>query len=129
MAASSAELSSLATALDELSRRITVHADAADAAKDEETARELFAIERALTSANRRLARWPSGWRPTLRRALTLTAARHPAPLAGRWSPDRAIGPGRGEGTPKGAFARAGRAADPEHRSAEPVGGNRFRDL
>ena len=36
--------------------------------------------------------------------------------------------PERGEGTPKGAFARAGRAADPEHRSAEPVGGNRFRD-
>ena len=57
MASSSAELSSLATALDDLSRRITVHADAADAAKDEETARELFAIERALNSANRRLAR------------------------------------------------------------------------
>jgi hypothetical protein len=57
MAASSAELSSLATALDELTGRVTAHADAADAAKDEETARELFAIERALTSANRRLAR------------------------------------------------------------------------
>ncbi|MGO8870257.1 MAG: hypothetical protein ACLQPH_02445 [Acidimicrobiales bacterium] len=57
MAASSAELSSLATALDELTRRVTAHADAADAAKDEETAKELFAVERALTSANRRLAR------------------------------------------------------------------------
>ena len=57
MAASSAELSSLATALDELTRRITVHADAADVDKDEETARELFAIERSLNSANRRLAR------------------------------------------------------------------------
>jgi len=57
MAASSAELSSPATALDELTRRVTVHADAANAAKDEETARELFAIERALGSANRRLAR------------------------------------------------------------------------
>lgn len=57
MAASSAELSSLATALDELTRRVTVHADAANAAKDEETARELFAIERALNSANRRMAR------------------------------------------------------------------------
>jgi hypothetical protein len=52
-----AELSSLATALDELTRRVTAHADAADAAKDEETARELFAIERALSGANRRLAR------------------------------------------------------------------------
>ena len=57
MVASSAELSSLATALDELSRRVTAHADAADVAKDEETARELFAIERALNSANRRLAK------------------------------------------------------------------------
>ena len=57
MAASSAELSSLATALDELARRVTAHADAADTAKDEETARELFAIERALNTANRRLAR------------------------------------------------------------------------
>jgi DNA-binding ferritin-like protein len=57
MAANAAELSSLATALDELSRRITVHADAADEAKDEETARELFAIERSLNSANRRLSR------------------------------------------------------------------------
>ena len=35
--------------------------------------------------------------------------------------------PGRDEGTPKGAFARAGRAADPELRSAKPIGGNRFR--
>ncbi len=57
MPSSSAELSSLATALDELTHRVTAHADAAHAARDEETARELFAIERALTSANRRLAR------------------------------------------------------------------------
>jgi hypothetical protein len=57
MAASSAELSSLATALDELTGRVTVHAESADAAKDEETARELFAIERSLTSATRRLSR------------------------------------------------------------------------
>jgi hypothetical protein len=53
----SAELSSLATALDELTRRVTAHADSANATTDEETARELFAIERALTTANRRLAR------------------------------------------------------------------------
>ena len=32
--------------------------------------------------------------------------------------------PGRGEGTPEGAFARAGRAADPDPYSVEPVGGN-----
>jgi len=57
MPASSAELSSLATALDELTRRVTAHAEAADTAKDEDTARELFAIERSLTAANRRLSR------------------------------------------------------------------------
>ncbi len=57
MPSSPAELSSLATALDELTHRVTVHAEAADAAKDEETARELFAIERSLVTANRRLAR------------------------------------------------------------------------
>ena len=117
MPASSAELSSLATALDELTRRVTVHAEAADAAKDEETARELFAIERSLASANRRLARL----------ALTLSAAdRQGRPPPGRR--ERPIGrtgrPGRGEGTPKGAFAEAGRAADPDPYSAEPVGGN-----
>lgn len=57
MPSTAAELSSLATALDELTARVTTHADAAHAAKDDETARELFAIERALTTANRRLAR------------------------------------------------------------------------
>jgi hypothetical protein len=57
MPATSAELSSLATALDELTRRVTAHAEAADGAKDEETARELFAVERSLAGANRRLSR------------------------------------------------------------------------
>ena len=57
MAATSAELSSLATALDELTHRVTVHAESADNVKDEETARELFAIERSLANANRRLSR------------------------------------------------------------------------
>jgi hypothetical protein len=59
----SAELSSLASALDELTRRVTVHADAAHGADDEEMARELFAIERALNSANRRLTRLAAGLR------------------------------------------------------------------
>lgn len=57
MSSAAAELSSLATALDELTQRVTTRAEAAHAAKDDETARELFAIERALTTANRRLAR------------------------------------------------------------------------
>jgi hypothetical protein len=57
MAVTAAELSSLSTALDELTHRISSHAEAADADRDEEVASELFAIERSLTSANRRLAR------------------------------------------------------------------------
>jgi hypothetical protein len=54
---SAAELSSLATALDELTRRVTEQADAAQTRREAETARELFAIERALNGANRRLSR------------------------------------------------------------------------
>ncbi len=57
MPSAAAELSSLATALDELTRRVTAHAEAAHAAKQDDTARELFAVERSLTTANRRLAR------------------------------------------------------------------------
>jgi len=57
MAASVAELSSLATALEDLTRRVTAHADAASHAKDEDMAKELFAIERALMGASRRLTR------------------------------------------------------------------------
>lgn len=57
MSSSNGELSSLATALDELTRRVTAHADQADASKDDETAKELFAIERALQGASRRLTR------------------------------------------------------------------------
>jgi hypothetical protein len=53
----SAELSSLSTALEDLTRRITAHAEAANAEKDEDTARELFGVERALDNANRRLAK------------------------------------------------------------------------
>jgi hypothetical protein len=57
MATTTAELSSLATALEDLTRRLTAHADAADAAHDDEVAKELFAIERALMGAGRRLSR------------------------------------------------------------------------
>jgi hypothetical protein len=57
MSASAGELSSIATALEELTRRVTTHAEAADAAKDDEAANELFAIERSMTGAGRRLSR------------------------------------------------------------------------
>jgi hypothetical protein len=63
MAASTAELSSLATALEDLTRRVTAHADAAHGAKEDEMAKELFAIERALMGASRRLTRLTSAMR------------------------------------------------------------------
>jgi hypothetical protein len=52
-----AELSSLATALSELTRRVGALAEQAEAARDEELATELFAVERALRGAGRRLER------------------------------------------------------------------------
>jgi hypothetical protein len=52
-----AELSSLATALEELRQRVTTIADQAASDHDDETASELFAVERALRGANRRLGR------------------------------------------------------------------------
>jgi hypothetical protein len=61
--ARAAELSSLATALDELTRRVSSHAESAHELKDDDTARELFAIERALNGANRRLSRLASALR------------------------------------------------------------------
>ncbi|MDQ3574678.1 MAG: hypothetical protein M3378_02190 [Actinomycetota bacterium] len=52
-----AELSSLATALGELSRRVTVIADAYAAAKRDDLASELYQAERGLNSAQRSLER------------------------------------------------------------------------
>jgi hypothetical protein len=60
MPAPRAELSSLATALEELRGRVAALADQARASQDEDTASELFAVERALTGASRRLGRLTS---------------------------------------------------------------------
>ena len=57
MPAPIAELSSVATALEELTRRVVTIADQAASDHDDETAAELFAVERALRGANRRLGR------------------------------------------------------------------------
>jgi hypothetical protein len=57
MPAPIAELSSVATALDELTRRLAVIADQAASEHDDDTASELFAVERALRGAVRRLGR------------------------------------------------------------------------
>ncbi|HVC70432.1 MAG TPA: hypothetical protein VNC61_09300 [Acidimicrobiales bacterium] len=57
MPAPRAELSSVATALDELTRRLVAIADQAATDHDDETASELFAVERALRGAVRRLGR------------------------------------------------------------------------
>ena len=57
MPAERAELSSLATALSDLTRRVGGLAEQAATERDEELAAELFAVERALRGAGRRLER------------------------------------------------------------------------
>jgi hypothetical protein len=57
MTAPSAELSSLATALDELTTRITAIADAYAGDRRDELAADLYAVERALAGATRRLTK------------------------------------------------------------------------
>jgi len=55
------ELSSLSSTLDELTRRVTALAEGARDAGDEELAVELFAVERSLAGALRRLLRATPG--------------------------------------------------------------------
>jgi len=56
-ASPSAELSSLATALDELTQRVSSIADAYAAAKRDDLAGELYQAERSLAGAKRSLGR------------------------------------------------------------------------
>ncbi len=51
------ELSSLASTLDELTRRVTALAEGAASGGDDDAATELFAVERALQGALRKLQR------------------------------------------------------------------------
>ena len=51
------ELSSIADMLEQLTRRITHMAEESQRAKQEGTAKELFAVERALLGAHRRVTR------------------------------------------------------------------------
>jgi uncharacterized protein Yka (UPF0111/DUF47 family) len=55
------ELSSLTGLIEQVTDRITKMADEASAAKEENVATELFAIERALSGAKRRLVRFLGG--------------------------------------------------------------------
>ena len=57
MTVPSAELSSLATALEELATRVTTIADQLSGSERDDMAVELFEVERALGGARRRLAR------------------------------------------------------------------------
>jgi len=52
-----AELSSLTTALDEMTKRVTAMADAYAEARREDLAGELYAVERQLANAVRRLGK------------------------------------------------------------------------
>jgi hypothetical protein len=55
---SEAELSSLSSTLKELNDRVSAMAEAAQAGGNEDMARELFAVERSLGGALRRLRRF-----------------------------------------------------------------------
>ena len=55
---SDAELSSLSSTLKELNDRVSAMAESAQASGNEDMARELFAVERALGGALRRLGRF-----------------------------------------------------------------------
>ena len=55
---SDAELSSLSSTLKELNDRVSAMAESAQAGGNEDMARELFAVERALGGALRRLRRF-----------------------------------------------------------------------
>jgi len=55
--ASNAELSSITSTLEELAQRVTAAAEQANAAGNEETASELFGVERSMAGALRRLRR------------------------------------------------------------------------
>ncbi len=58
---SQAELSSLETAIRELSERITVAADELVGTKQEDVALDLYDVERSLKTAQRRIARAAQG--------------------------------------------------------------------
>ena len=57
MSTPTAELSSLATALEELTRRLVTIADGYAGARREDVAGELYSVERHLANATRRLSR------------------------------------------------------------------------
>jgi outer membrane murein-binding lipoprotein Lpp len=57
MPADRSELSSIASLLDQLTKRVSAMAEQAEAIKDETVAFELYAIERTLVGANRRISR------------------------------------------------------------------------
>ncbi len=58
-----AELSSVATALDELARRVTTIAESYAGARRDDLASELYQVERALAGAGRVLAKVVAGER------------------------------------------------------------------
>lgn len=63
MSSTAAELSSVATALDELARRITAIAEQYAGARRDDLASELYQVERSLTGARRGLAKVVAGSR------------------------------------------------------------------
>ena len=93
-AVTSAELSSLSSTLKELNDRVSAMAEAAQASGNEDMARELFAVERALGGALRRLAVrvLSDGLRPRRARARARAVRPHCAGRLGAGPPRRSCG-------------------------------------
>lgn len=51
------ELTSMAKTIEDLAKRVASMGDAAQAARDDSTAQDLYAVERSLLGATRRIAR------------------------------------------------------------------------
>ncbi len=65
MSSPTAELSSLATALDDVAKRVTAIAESYAGARRDDLATELYQVERALAGARRGLARVLDSSRPS----------------------------------------------------------------
>lgn len=58
------ELSSIAKTIEDLAKRVASMGDAAHATRDDQSAQELYAVERALVGATRRIVRLIGPSRP-----------------------------------------------------------------
>ena len=114
------ELSSIASSLDQIARRVTALADAAVAAKRDDLGADLIAVERALTGAVRRL-RASARQQALAKSALARTRRRRPVGAVGERIGRRIPGPLHGtwwrEPVPQGEVSVPMPEIDPMSRT------------